>query len=98
MSYYLFTTQLIADEEDSERRTQAKAMSEDKRQKRLAELKDSRQQWRESGKTMANEEEQLTIFHVSMKEMGNKETKQGGLHHWFVISHFIFLTLIFWCM
>ena len=60
--------QLIDEEEDSDRRMQAKVMSEEKRQKRLIELKDARQQWRDGGKTnMANEEEQLDILHVSWK-------------------------------
>ena len=60
--------QLIAEEEDGERRTQAKIMSEEQRQKRLADLKDARQEWRDGGKTMANEEEQLHIFQVSVDD------------------------------
>ncbi|XP_038068700.1 trichohyalin-like isoform X2 [Patiria miniata] len=54
--------ELMQDQEDSGLRTNARQMTEDKRQKKLKELQGARQEWRDSRPSKENEEEQTEIF------------------------------------
>ncbi|KAJ8047726.1 hypothetical protein HOLleu_06793 [Holothuria leucospilota] len=73
--------QVLADHEDGEKREQARAMSEGMRQRKLSELKEQRQQWRDSGPTKEDEEEHMDILEraAALKlESRSEELKQAN--------------------